>query len=197
MLRTKHFYIANRHNANIPLDNFPACQQHIFLPGRVGNAGHTHNARGIAKNTITLPASLVILNRLTDVLFFCALREWLSRSFAEGGALAALSDQRLQRALSAIHDSPDRNWTIENLAQVAGQSRTAFAQGFRQAMATTPMGYVTRYRTLLARRMLTETSLALDDIASRTGYSDTNAFSRAFRRVIGTSPGALRKSSRN
>lgn len=142
-------------------------------------------------------ASLVILNRLTDVLLFCALREWLNRSLAEGGALAALSDQRLQRALSAIHDSPERNWTIESLAQVAGQSRTAFAQGFRRAMASTPMGYVTQYRTLLARRMLTETSLALDDIANRTGYSDTNAFSRAFRRVIGTSPGAFRKSSRN
>ncbi|MEO1161536.1 MAG: AraC family transcriptional regulator, partial [Pseudomonadota bacterium] len=141
-------------------------------------------------------ASLIILNRLTEVLFFCALRDWAGRSFVEGGALAALSDQRLHRALSAIHDSPDRNWTIESLAQVAGQSRTAFASGFRQAMATTPMGYVTRYRTLLARRMLTETSLALDDIASRTGYSDTNAFSRAFRRAIGTSPGAFRKSSR-
>jgi AraC-like DNA-binding protein len=59
------------------------------------------------------------------------------------------------------------------------------------------MGYVTQYRTLLARRMLSETSLALDDIANRTGYSDTNAFSRAFRRVIGTSPGAFRKSSRS
>lgn len=142
-------------------------------------------------------ASLIILNRLTEVLFFCALREWVSQSFVEGGALASLTDQRLQRALSAIHDSPDRNWTIESLAQVAGQSRTAFALGFRQAMATTPMGYVTQYRTLLARRMLTETSLALDDIANRTGYSDTNAFSRAFRRAIGTSPGAFRKSSRN
>ncbi len=143
------------------------------------------------------PASLIILNRLTEVLFFCALREWLNRSSVEGGALAALSDQRLQRALGAIHDSPERSWTIESLAQVAGQSRTAFALGFRQAMATTPMGYVTQYRTLLARRMLSETSLALDDIANRTGYSDTNAFSRAFRRVIGTSPGAFRKSSRN
>jgi len=142
-------------------------------------------------------ASIIILNRLTEVLFFCALQDWLSRSSVEGGALAALADQKLQRALNAIHNSPDRNWTIEGLAQIAGQSRTAFASGFRQAMATTPMGYVTQYRTLLARRMLTETSLALDDIANRTGYSDTNAFSRAFRRASGTSPGAFRKSSRS
>jgi AraC-like DNA-binding protein len=141
--------------------------------------------------------SLAVLNRLTEIMFYYAVRQWLENALLPDGALAALGDPHLQRALAKIHTSPEINWTVEDLAKSAGHSRTTFSNRFHEATGYAPIEYLTHWRVELAGRFLAESDLSLDEIASRIGYVDTNAFSRAFSRLRGIPPGSYRKVSRD
>jgi AraC-like DNA-binding protein len=55
------------------------------------------------------------------------------------------------------------------------------------------MSYVRGWRISLARQMLQGNSLPLDEIAFRSGYADTNAFNRAFKRETGRTPGSVKR----
>ncbi len=143
------------------------------------------------------PSPQVVMNRLTEVMFYHAVRGWLDDAILPGEALNALASPKLQRVLDEIHKNPSEPWTVESLAEVAGQSRTAFAAFFKEAIGLTPITYIARWRTELARKYLNESDLALDEIAIQTGYNDTSAFSRAFKRATGSSPSVFRRSSRS
>jgi AraC-like DNA-binding protein len=141
-------------------------------------------------------ASSQILNRCMEILFLLALRDWAGREARPGGALALLTGEQIDRALAAMQDEPERAWTVESLAQIAGQSRTMFAQMFRDAVGLTPIDYLNRQRMDIARKLLVETDLRIDDIALRAGYRDASAFSRAFSREVGVPPAEYRKAAR-
>ncbi len=162
-------------------------------------AGNVDVITGLIRREMQKQGSvpLVVLNRLTEIMFYDALRQWLQNAMIPKGALAALGDLNLQRALSDIHTSPEKAWTVEELARVAGYSRTAFSNHFRAATGYSPIEYLARWRVELAQRMLTESNLSLDNIASSIGYLDTNSFSRAFSRINGIPPGAYRRASRS
>ena len=123
------------------------------------------------------------------------IRQWLDRAMLPGECLNALADPKLQRVLDEIHQKPADPWTVESLARIAGQSRTAFATYFKEAVGLTPINYIAGWRAEMARKLLRESNLAIDEIAVQTGYNDTNAFSRAFKRATGSSPGMFRRMS--
>ena len=139
----------------------------------------------------------MLLNRLTEILFYYAIREWLDAALLPDGALQAIGDAKLQRVFREIHQNPAANWTVESLAKIAGQSRTVFAAHFKRATGVSPITYLSQWRTELARKMLNETNNGIDQIALETGYQDTNAFSRAFKRATGSPPGVFRRSARS
>jgi AraC-like DNA-binding protein len=56
-----------------------------------------------------------------------------------------------------------------------------------------PMHYVARWRMHVALTWLKEDDAGLGDLAIRLGYQSEAAFSRAFKRFIGVSPGAVRR----
>ena len=141
--------------------------------------------------------SLPVLNRLTEIMFYYAVRRWLESALLPHGALAGLGDPHLQRALAEIHASPQTGWTVDDLAKIAGHSRTTFSNRFHEATGFTPIEYLTHWRIELACRLLADSDLGLDEIAGRVGYVDTNAFSRAFSRLRGIAPGSYRKALRN
>ena len=72
-------------------------------------------------------------------------------------------------------------------------SRSAFAARFNQLVGEPPMRYLARWRMHVAMTWLKEDGDALSEIAVRAGYQSEAAFSRAFKRVIGTPPGAIRR----
>ena len=86
-----------------------------------------------------------VANRLVDVLFLHAVRSFLDESAETGdsGWLAAIRDQQIGRALTAIHRDPHRSWTVESLARHVAMSRTTFAAKFRDLVGEPPQHYFT------------------------------------------------------
>jgi AraC-like DNA-binding protein len=140
------------------------------------------------------PGSQTVLDRLLDVLLVLVLRASYQSSSAPRWYRAA-EDPRLGRALRAMHEKPDRGWTVPELAQLTAMSRPSFARKFERALGQTPMQYLTDWRLTLARDYLLAGELTLDQIARRTGYTSPNAFAATFRRHHGLPPGRWREAN--
>lgn len=138
----------------------------------------------------------LIALKLSEVLFAQAIRAYLEHQSPSGSALAGFADPRLSRALTAFHQAPAQEWSVEGLAREAGMSRTAFAQEFTAKMAVTPMQYLTSWRMQIACQGLTEQGLNVADAAEIAGYASEAAFSRVFRKQVGMSPAAYRQQHR-
>ncbi len=136
----------------------------------------------------------LVVNRLADVLFMQAVRAYFGACLnGATGWLAALSDRRLGAAIRAMHGRLDLAWTVDGLAAAAGMSRSAFAQYFRAVVGVPPLQHLTRWRMYRARCLLGNSDLALARIAERVGYETDGAFNRAFKRVVGVTPGEYRR----
>ena len=139
------------------------------------------------------PGGEAVITRLADILVIQTLRAWIECDPAgQTGWLGALQDRQIGRALSLIHRDPAGAWTLESLAAAVAMSRSAFAARFTEAVGEPAMHYVARWRMNLAVTWLQEEDAALSQIADRLGYESEAAFSRAFKRLMGISPGAAR-----
>ena len=135
------------------------------------------------------PGGTLAARHLAHLLLLQAFRLHLSRQGGERvGLLYALADPQLGRAIAAMHADPAHRWTLAELAGRAGLSRSIFAQRFRERVGETPIGYLARWRMVLARERLAAGREPLGTIAAELGYESESAFSTAFRRRIGCSP---------
>lgn len=144
-----------------------------------------------------LPGGETVVTRLADVLVIQAIRAWLEHDpAARTGWLGALRDPRIGRALTRIHREPEREWTIASLAHEVAMSRSAFAARFTELVGEPPMRYLARWRMGVALSLLADGDATLVEVAERLGYRSEAAFSRAFKRELGMSPGAARIAAR-
>ncbi len=139
----------------------------------------------------------LIAIKMSEIIFTQALRSYLESDGRANPALAGYTDTRIAKALKAIHSSPAHGWTLEELAAVAGMSRTSFSTTFTQFISLSPFAYMTQWRMELARQRLIETNDPLIVIAERSGYQSEAAFSRVFKKYFDISPAAFRRSQRN
>lgn len=132
------------------------------------------------------------LNRLAEAIFTLLIREKVKNDQAATGFGAALQDVRIYTVLQAIHDNPSKDWSVENLAQLALMSRSAFTSKFKLLLEMTPANYIKRWRMQSAYRWLRDDKIAIVEAAERCGYETEAAFSKAFKRELGVSPGQVR-----
>jgi AraC-like DNA-binding protein len=134
----------------------------------------------------------------------CAMAEALFRRFLilllrrclEGGGrlawLATLEDARLGRAVAAMRDRPEHRFTLAELADIAGMSRTVFAARFASALAQPPIDFLKTIRLSRAAELLARSDLPIKAIASEVGYVSRSSFTRAFVARHGAAPKAFR-----
>jgi AraC-like DNA-binding protein len=140
------------------------------------------------------PGGEAVITRLSDILVIQAIRAWIARDPAgQTGWLGALQDPRIGRALSLVHRDPARAWTVAALAREAAMSRSAFAARFTELAGEPAMQYVTRWRMNVALDRLQHDEVPVAALAGELGYDSEAAFSRAFKRTVGLSPGAARR----
>ncbi len=134
-----------------------------------------------------------ILARLADVVSAFIVRGWVECGCGDAtGWIEALRDPRLGRVIKALHRDPGRNWTVAELAAEMGSSRSVFAERFVAVTGLTPHRYVTELRMHLAAQWIGRDRMPIGTVAHRLGYNSQAAFSRAFKRVMGHPPGAVR-----
>ena len=153
-------------------------------------------AAGLMEQEISAaePGSDTIVQALLDMVFTYALREIaVQRGQAGHGWSHAVRDPQVRRALTLMHERCAHPWTLEELAQHAGLSRTALAERFRCAMGDTPLNHLRVLRMQRAMRLLAETDHKLEAVAAGVGYQDAFSFSKVFKRTLGVSPKAFRQ----
>ncbi len=137
-----------------------------------------------------------IVKRLSQILFVYVLRAYMEKDAEALGALSALADPQLSRALESVHASPQNGWSVESLAERAQMSRSAFIRRFRQTCGMAPMRYVTHWRMQRARSLLAHSDVAANEVAGLVGYASEAAFNRAFKEHCGAPPATYRRRAR-
>jgi len=135
------------------------------------------------------------ITALAQLLFVHTLRAYLETDpVSDTGWLKVFNDRRLTAALSSMHENPAHNWSLDELASMAGMSRTSFAVQFRQVMGMPPLTYLTCWRMRLAQHAL-RSGASVREAAAKVGYSSQSAFNEAFRRATGRPPGLYRRTA--
>ncbi len=138
------------------------------------------------------PGAETIVERLAEIFLVQVLRAHFGDQSGPRGLLGALFDARLGAAVAAIHSRWAEPLTLEEIARAAGMSRSAFAATFVTTTGVTPMAYLAEWRLLKGRELLADRALSIAQIAAACGHRSTEGFSRAFRRLYGQSPKAMR-----
>jgi AraC-like DNA-binding protein len=142
----------------------------------------------LAETTSPGPASVLVLQRLADVLFVQTLRTIATQY----SGLAALADPAIHEALSILHGKIAHPWTVAALAKRVGLSRSGFAARFTVLVGEPPLQYLTRWRMGRAAELLRDTRRRVAEIADDVGYESVPSFNKAFRRWQGESPTSFR-----
>ncbi|MFC3093463.1 AraC family transcriptional regulator [Alteromonas sediminis] len=140
------------------------------------------------------PGTTGATSKLADLLVITAIRDHLDKASTDTPTwLGALKDPRITKAIELVHESPSRHWSIAELAQAVGMSRTGFAVQFKQLVGNSPIDYLTEWRMSLAYSAIKQTNKSIIAIALDFGYQSESSFTRAFKKVIGRTPGEIRR----
>ena len=137
--------------------------------------------------------SEAMLAKLSEALFVDTLRRYVGGlPDQQTGWLAGARDPIVGKSLGLLHHRIAHPWTIADLAEEVGISRSALVERFTRYLSEPPMAYLTRWRLQLAARSLESTSRGVAEIAADVGYESEAAFNRAFKREFGQPPGRYR-----
>jgi AraC-like DNA-binding protein len=168
----------------------------LHLPASRAGAWVTHAIdQAVLESNERRPGGDAVLERLSEMLFVDAARRYLESLPEDSvGWLAGLRDRYVGRALALLHERPERQWSVDDLAHEVGLSRSALHERFVRYIAQAPIQYLASWRIQLGARLLRESSRLVADIALEVGYDSEAAFARAFKRMVGMPPAAWRKS---
>ena len=131
--------------------------------------------------------SQAVIERLCELLLIQLLRYCIEHQLVATSVIAGLSEPRLAKAITAMHDKPQTHWTLDTLAQRAGMSRARFASLFKSTVGTTPGDYLSTWRMGLSRDLL-RSGQSVARTAHAVGYKSASAFIHAFGVAHGMSP---------
>ena len=184
-----HFALGNAH-ADLLLEALPAI---IHIHGSADQASLRWLLDTMRRELVRQePGAELVSEHLAHMALIQALRIHVANGPSGArGWLAALADRQIGEAIKAIHADPGHEWTLPSLAAAARMSRSGFAARFRDVVGEPPIGYVTRWRMMLASDRLATTGEPVSALARALGYASESAFSTAFKRITGSPPREL------
>ncbi|WP_296950801.1 AraC family transcriptional regulator [uncultured Massilia sp.] len=140
------------------------------------------------------PGQRLVVANLARIALVQALRAGGAHGGADGW-LGALADPKVGPALRLLHGDPARHWTLPELAQASGMSRSALALRFKTLVGKAPLQYLQHWRMRLAQQALRQGSEPVATLAWRLGYASESAFSASFKQHTGMAPGQFRRAA--
>jgi AraC-like DNA-binding protein len=107
-----------------------------------------------------------------------------------------VDDDFTSRARRYIEDNSHAELTIELLARIACMSSSKLKYSFRRSFDKSVSEYITEIRMEKAKRLLADTCLPIEGVATEVGYKKSGAFAAAFRRYSGSLPKEYRNGAR-
>lgn len=142
----------------------------------------------VAESDVNRCGGGTVQTRLCEVIVVLAIRRAIARGTVDAGLLAGLAHPKLHMSLVAIHNDPARKWQIPDLSAIAGMSRAQFIDVFKKTLGVSPGAYLTGWRLALGAATL-RSGRSVKSVAATVGFGSAEAFSRAFLRKFGYSPG--------
>jgi AraC-like DNA-binding protein len=174
----------------------PALPDYIHLSSEVIEQSHTlkHVFSLLEyESTLVEPGHVTLKASLLQMVLILAYRAFLQTVGIDAiEQLSSLADPEIGPLITLVHVHPGLPWSVENMAERVGMSRSAFAARFVDLVGETPMSYVTQCRMRRAAMLMTNPHTNLKSLARQLGYSSEAAFSVAFKRWSGVSPGRYR-----
>ena len=156
--------------------------------------GERYSSAGI---TAGVDLMLHIVGQLTDESCAAAIARYLVVYLRRSGADPQLSPwlagrnhihPAVHRVQDAISHNPAQDWTLSELAQVAGASNRHLSRLFHEYAGMSITDYRNRLRATLAHELISQTRLDVEQVAERAGFGSTRQLRRAWRRLYGTTP---------
>lgn len=139
-----------------------------------------------------------MLAKVAELMFVEVVRKYIDQLPHDAhGWCSSLRDPQIGAAIRLLHERPAHRWTVDSLAREVGMSRSIFAERFVHSVGAPPMQYLAKWRLQLAASLLVNRGMSTGQAAADVGYDSDAAFSRAFKKYVGLSPGAWRKSRLN
>ena len=130
---------------------------------------------------------LPLINALTDIFIIYVLRYVIENNVIQHSLLAGLAHPQLAKVILAIHEAPEHQWGLQEMAALALMSRSKFAELFKATVGQSPGDYLIDWRIVVAKSLLKkDKSVAL--VANAVGYETGSALARVFRKKLGVSP---------
>lgn len=146
-------------------------------------------ARQMAADT---PGTDAVIRRMSEIIFIETVRCCAQQSAELARLMDALTDPKIARAILAMHRDAASPWTVERLASQAAMSRSRFAERFQELVGTGPLTYLAEWRLQMARSLLRDQRISVQEVAGQIGYQSPAAFTRAFNNMFGESPTRFR-----
>ncbi|MCC3277658.1 helix-turn-helix domain-containing protein [Arthrobacter sp. zg-Y40] len=108
----------------------------------------------------------------------------------------AAACETLEEMLVWMGENLGQEHTVKDLAARASMSERTFARRFKAETGSTPAAWLTRQRVLRAQELLEDTDLGIDEVARATGFGQAELLRHHFRRGLGVSPAAYRRTFR-
>jgi AraC-like DNA-binding protein len=105
---------------------------------------------------------------------------------------SAYDKERIYFAREYLIQHANQPPSLTELAKIAGINEFKLKQGFKETFQNTVFGYLSDYKLLKAKELLTESGTDIKNISDQLGYSSVQHFSTAFTKKFGVSPGKSR-----
>jgi AraC-like DNA-binding protein len=137
------------------------------------------------------------LESLALELLSLQFARWMELEQGKAAALLLRSDEveRVQQAQAILRQNLIKPPSLIELSRQVGLNDYKLKLGFRQVLGTSPFAYLRNQRLDLARQLLSETEMAVEQVAIAVGYKSRSSFTAAFRRKFSTCPKVMQQMS--
>lgn len=125
--------------------------------------------------------------------YFMQIVGYLARCFTESDVPQSRPILRLADAMSFVEENLARQVRMEELVAISELSESTLLRGFKKAVGLSPMQYHLHLKVERACELLCRPELSITEVSYRSGFSDSNYFSRQFRKSMECTPREYRR----